>query len=300
MNRQFRCATVVGGGGAVGTMLARSLVSSGAGRVTVVDTRVPAGTTGLDAVQADIRQPSVQLRKLIADSDLVILAVPEEVAIHAAALLGPLLGPNSLLVDTLSVKSRYAGALAGVTTGAELLGINPMFAPSLGLGGRSLVAVAYEPGELTERYLASLAAQGCDIVRLGTDEHDRACASMQALTHAAILTFGMALRASGFDVAANERILPPPHRTLLALLARVVNAEPEVYREIQQANPYASEHRTELSNACRHFDAIATASGDAQSFERLFDDLRSIFVGASSDYGALCARLFEAGTPARR
>jgi prephenate dehydrogenase len=284
---------VVGGSGAVGALLVERLVAMGViGEMYVVDRRSPGDLPQVTWNQDDICNPHEQTRLLIESVDLVILATPEEAAIAGLRALLPRMKQGSLLVDTLSVKSRFAQALEGVTTQAELLGINPMFAPSLGFAGRSVVAVPYAAGEQAAAFLDFVRSQGSDVVRLSAEEHDRACAALQVATHAAVLSFGIALRAANYDLTTAARIAPPPHRTLLALLARIVSGDPEVYRDIQVANPFAAGMRAQLVAAHRHLDDVV-GEGDTESFNRLIVDLRAMFADSDADYARLCARLFE-------
>jgi prephenate dehydrogenase len=288
----FRKAVIVGGGGAVGRLLAGGLLASGTRELLLVDPRPAVPPTGATAIEDDIGRPSAATLRALQDSNLVILATPEPVAVHAAALLLPAMKPGSLLVDTLSVKSRFAAAVAGVATQAELLGINPMFAPSLGFTGRSVVAVPYASGPAAEGFMEFIARQGSEVVRLDAEQHDRVCAALQVATHAVILSFGLALQASGYQVSAAEAVAPPPHRTLLALLARILSADPEVYRDIQSANPFAAGMRADLLEALRRLDEIV-ATDDPHQFAALIEGLRGLFSGADVDYARLCARLFE-------
>jgi prephenate dehydrogenase len=287
---------VVGGGGAVGSLLVRALAAGGAS-VAIMDRRTSGCTPRGAAFEDDVRRPSTRSLERLGSSDLVVLAVPEEVAIAAVGAVLPCMRPGSLLVDTLSVKSRFAMASKAVPTEAERLGVNPMFAPGLGFAGRSVVAVPYAAGPLTAAFIDFIARQGSEVVRMGAEEHDRACAALQVATHAAVLTFGMALQATGYDLASAERIMPPPHRTLLALLGRILAADPEVYRDIQAANPHAAEMRARLREAHDRLEAIVGA-GRAEPFDQLAGELRSLFSGAAVDYAKLCARLFEVGPPA--
>ena len=285
-------AVVVGGSGAVGALLVERLAAAGVSGLHVVDKRSPKAPSHATWVRDDICMPGDQSVGLIESADLVILATPEEVAIAGLRALLPRMQRGSLLVDTLSVKSRFAQALQAIGTQAELLGINPMFAPSLGFAGRSVVAVPYVAAERADAFLDFIRSQGSDVVRLSAEEHDRACAALQVATHAAVLSFGIALRAINYDLAAAARIAPPPHRTLLALLARIVSGDPEVYREIQVANPFAAEMRAQLVAAHRRLDATID-NGSAEAFNQLVVDLRSIFADAGIDYAQLCARLFD-------
>ena len=297
----FSSAVVVGGGGAVGGLFVRALLAEGATSVALVDLRTSGCPPRVAAIEDDVRSPSGETLERVGSSDIVILATPEEVAVGAVGALLPRMRRGSLLVDTLSVKSGIARALnagpaaAAAPAGPELLGVNPMFAPGLGFAGRSVIAVTYAGGPLAEAFLDLIARQGAEVVSLSVEEHDRACAALQVATHAAVLTFGMALRASGYDVSRAERIMPPPHRTMLALLGRILDGEPEVYRDVQAANPYAAEMRARLRDAQDRLDAIVE-SGRAEPFSELVDELRAVLSGAGVDYAKLCARLFEIGS----
>lgn len=290
---RFPNTVVAGGSGAVGSLFLDALAGGAARHLAVVYQRAPSpALPAVTALQDNLANPSARTLDLIAGCDLLLLATPEPVAIAAATALLPNLKPGTLVVDTLSVKSRYARLIDAITTDAELLGVNPMFAPSLGFAGRSVVAVPYRCAGQAEDFLAFVAAQGADVVRLDAEAHDRACVALQAATHASVLCFGMALVAGSYDLVAAERIIPPPHRTLLALLARIVSADPEVYRDIQAANPYAAEARAGLIEVHRRFEDIVAAD-DPEMFRDLMNGLRSHVVGATTDYGTLCARLFQ-------
>lgn len=287
---------VVGGSGAVGALLVERLAVAGVPALYVVDRRSPQELPHITWVHDDICNPNRQTLLLIESVDLVILATPEEVAVAALRAVLPRMKQGSLLVDTLSVKTRFAQALVGIAAQAELLGINPMFAPSLGFAGRSVVAVPYSAGEQADAFLDFIRSQGSDVVRLSAEEHDRACAALQVATHAAVLSFGIALRAANYNLTSAARIAPPPHRTLLALLARIVSGDPEVYRDIQVANPFAAEMRAQLVAAHRHLEDVVGES-NAESFNQLIVDLRSIFANSDVDHARLCARLFEVDPP---
>jgi prephenate dehydrogenase len=283
---------VIVGGGAVGRLLAASLLAAGTRGVLLVDPRALQPPDGALAVVDDICRPSPRTLQAIEASDLVVLATPEPVALEAVGVLLPRMRTGGLLVDTLSVKSRFAAALAGRATRAELLGINPMFAPSLGFAGRSVVAVPYAAGQSADAFIDFISAQGSTVVRLSAEQHDRVCAALQVATHAAVLGFGLALQASGHDVATAQQIAPPPHRALLALVARILAADPEVYRDIQAANPFAAEMRARLVEAHHRLGEVV-ATDDPHQFAAMVAQLRSMFAGAETDYARYCGRLFE-------
>ncbi|SDG48741.1 prephenate dehydrogenase [Lentzea fradiae] len=274
-----RCL-VVGGAGAVGTLFAELLSGAGAS-VRVSDS----------AAGEDITAPDVVLAAEIALADVVVLAVPEAVALKALGVLVPAMSPGALLVDTLSVKSRYAEATAGLRSDVELLGLNPMFAPSLGFPGRPVAAVELAGGPRTESLLGLLTTAGARVVRVGAERHDRLAAATQALTHAAVLSFGAALAELGVTADELAALAPPPHATLLALLARIAGGTPEVYWDVQSANPFAETARDALRAGTATL-AATVGAGEAE-FTDLLTALRSVLGEQLAPYGEHCARMFQ-------
>ncbi|MGN5240306.1 MULTISPECIES: prephenate dehydrogenase/arogenate dehydrogenase family protein [unclassified Rhodococcus (in: high G+C Gram-positive bacteria)] len=251
---------VAGGCGAVGAMLVAALRRAGH-TVHVLDaqaTEPAAAHTDSDrqALCADITAPTPAAASALRAAATVVLAVPEPVALAALPALAAVLRPDALLVDTLSVKTVMADAVHNGLPDRAALGINPMFAPSLGMAGRPVAAVVYRPGPPVQAFLAVLRRERVRVVAVDADEHDRITATTQALTHATALAFGLALEALD-PPAATESTAPPPHLLLRALLARVASGVPAVYHDIQAANPYAAQARRALRGALDELDAAA-------------------------------------------
>ncbi|OZD07643.1 MULTISPECIES: prephenate dehydrogenase dimerization domain-containing protein [Nocardiaceae] len=280
-------AVVVGGRGAVGTLLAGLLVSDGLSVVTVDVDATGDPQHGCDHVQGNIVDPDDTLRELLASTTVVVLAVPESVALAAQV---PNSGRDILLVETLSVKSRFASSVEARWTQASVLGINPMFAPSLGMDGRPVAAVVHRDGPRVGEFLARLETWGGLIVRVNADEHDRVAAATQALTHAAVLAFGSALASLDVDPALVHALAPPPARTALALLARVTGGEPEVYWDVQSGNPHAVTARSALASAMSELNSVVE-DGVVPDFEKFLDRAESGLPDPAG-YAALCAALF--------
>ncbi len=278
-----RCV-VAGGAGAVGALFSDLLTAAGA-HVVAVD-----NASGPDRVVGDITAVDGVLAAELAAADVVVLAVPEPVALAALGPVTAALAPGALLVDTLSVKSRYAASASAVRSDVELLSLNPMFAPSLGFPGRPVAAVELRGGPRSAEFLRLLTMAGATTVTVTADRHDRLAAATQALTHAAVLSFGAAL--AELDVTVDElaALAPPPHATLLALLARIAAGTPEVYWDVQSANPFAETARAALSAGTAAVD-LAVDKGEDQ-FTGLLASMRSVLGDQLSTYSAHCARMF--------
>lgn len=288
-----RCV-VVGGAGAVGAMFVDLLLGAGAS-VCVVDTAAPDGDGPPVAFQrGDIMALEPPLTAELGRADVVVLAVPEGVALAALERLAGALRPGTLLVDTLSVKGPIVAATRAHANGLEALSLNPMFAPSLGIDGHVIAAVVVNDGPRAQGLLELLERRGGRIAVVGADEHDVIAATTQALTHATVLAFGLALAELDVDVGALSPMAPPPHRTLLALLARIASGAPETYRDVQTGNEHAGRARAALAGGLRRL-ADVVDGGDAEDFAAVLAELRDVLGTELDDYADICAQLFEAG-----
>ncbi|MFE2581572.1 prephenate dehydrogenase/arogenate dehydrogenase family protein [Streptomyces sp. NPDC059378] len=289
----LRRCVVAGGSGAVGRLFTAVLADAGLD-VCAVDPEAPLTTRpDVRLLKGDITAPDDALRAELAGCDLLVLAVPEPVALDAVGALAGLLPHSALLADTLSVKSRIAAAVTARLPEHQAVGLNPMFAPALGLPGRPVAAVVLRDGPLAEELLGLVAGGGGRVVRMDAERHDRLAAASQALTHATVLAFGQALAELGADIGELTAVAPPPHTTLLALLARIASGTPEVYWDIQSANPYAERARAALAHGVDGLRDLAR-DGDEQDFERQLHRLAGVFGDRLDHFGDVCAGLFTA------
>lgn len=288
--------SVIVGGGAVGGALARLLMGSGY-HVDLVDTAVDSLARHMPPGEAvgffigDITAPEPALTALIDRADMVVLAVPERVALAAMDKVVGAMADGALLVDTLSVKSRFVPAVHAAAPRLEVVSLDPMFTPSLGVAGQSFAAVMVHDGPRAQNLLRMIGEWGARVVRVTAAEHDRATAAVQVLPYAAILAFGLALAGLEVDVAELDALAPLPYRTLLGLLARIVSGAPEVYWEVQSANPEGSRARAELAYALRRL-AEMVGSEDQAGFGSAVRHLRD-FLKSELEYNReVCARVF--------
>lgn len=256
-----RCA-LVGGDGAVGRLLAGALADAGSA-LTVLDVapRPRAGPPPARYVALDAREPSAALADALADADCAILTLPEQAALDALPHVLAVLPAGALLADTLSVKTPFARAALAAAAPVELLSLNPMFAPSLGFAGRAVLAVELAPGPRAAALLALLRRRARAVVTVpDAAAHDRLTAALQVVPHASVLSFALALRSLDVELDALLAIAPPPFLALLALLARIADASPATYADIQRENPFGAQARAALADGLAQLDA---AAGDA-------------------------------------
>src|SRR5262249_14653378 len=197
---------------------------------------------------------------------VVIVSVPERVAIEAAPKILAAMQPGALWVDVVAVKGPIATTLAGGPVDREILSIHPLFAPQAGFAGRNVLALPIRDGERSRDFLAMLARWGARVSRFDPADHDRHVAMVQVATHAALLAFAAALGELGYDPERGTRLGTPPHRALVALVARILSFSPAGYWEVQASNPHGKEVRAQIRAALDELDRLVSL-GDAGGFE---------------------------------
>ncbi|WP_186627028.1 prephenate dehydrogenase dimerization domain-containing protein [Rhodococcus sp. BP22] len=280
-------AVVIGGNGEVGRLIASLLAADGDTVLTLDPVAPTAARPGIAHLVGDIVDPDAEARAVLRATPLVVLAVPESVAMETELTF---LGARSLLVETLSVKSGFARKVDAADPPGSILGINPMFAPSLGMDGRPVAAVVHRDGSAVENFLGRISDWGGRVVHVDAEQHDRLAAATQALTHAAVLAFGSALAKLEVDPRLIDSLAPPPATTLLALVDRVTSGEPAVYWDVQAGNPYAGRARDALAESLQELNEIVTSESETDFTS--FMGQAGAAVPNHTAYRALCTRLF--------
>jgi 4-amino-4-deoxyprephenate dehydrogenase len=105
-----------------------------------------------------------------------------------------------------------------------------------------------------------------------------------------VLAFGLALADLGVSVAQAAAVAPPPHRTLLALLARLSGGAPHTYWDIQ-IGPYAAPARAALAaGAARLADTVE--DGRRDDFAAVLTDMGDLLGADLKQYRDLCTQTF--------
>jgi 4-amino-4-deoxyprephenate dehydrogenase len=284
---------VLGGNGAMGSLFCRQLAGI-AKQVIAIDLQqtFTHDVKDIKYIETDVCKPNKPAQNALSHADLVIAALPEGVAMTAWPEISRIQKKTSLLVDTLSVKTPFINAVSQSESPDEIISINPMFGPSLGFSGQSAAVIDVRHGPIADAFIALLASWGCRLVFLTAEEHDRYAAMLQTATHAAILAFGMSLQKLHYDLSAVEPLMPPPHRTLLALLARILSADPRVYWDIQSSNPFAAEARRALESGTKEFSNLL-GNQNQHAFEKLLNSMTKLFDSKQLEtYQQTCSQIF--------
>lgn len=192
-----------------------------------------------------------------------------------AALPVQRLRRNTLVVDVLSVKEFPKRLLlAKLPSEFDVVCTHPMFGPDSGKGSWQGLNFMYERVRVGEdgvraarcdAFLKFFAGEGCRMVEMSCEEHDRAAASTQFITHTVGRTLGaMGLRQTPIDTKG--------YQSLLSLVDNTANDSFELYYGLFMYNQNATQELERLEQA---FDEVKK-----QLFGRLHDKLRAqLFYG---------------------
>ena len=173
--------------------------------------------------------------------DIVILATSIlSTASVLAALPVARLKRSTLVVDVLSVKEFPKRALlARLPPSFDILCTHPMFGPDSGAGSWDGLAFVYDKvrvGKSSSRtrradaLLSFFRNQGCRMVEMACEEHDRLAAGTQFLTH----TVGRVLGGMGVEETAIDT---RGYQSLLSLVANTANDSFDLYYGLFMYNP---------------------------------------------------------------
>ncbi len=263
------------GAGSMGTWFGGAVGAE----VTFTDVDPDAARAAADAVDGDVT--AIDDR----DSyDVVCIAVPmvhvvDAIADHADRA-------QRAVVDLAGVMEPPLDAMATHAPNRERVSLHPLFAPDRAPG--SIAVVSQESGPATDAILDALTASGNDLVETTATEHDEAMESVQAATHAAVLSFALAAESvpEGFET--------PIYAGLRELAETMTEGTPRVYTDIQAtfdgadavaeaATEIAAADEAELATLYR--EAAATWHDDRASDEQSSNADESMTI-ADSDGGA--------------
>jgi prephenate dehydrogenase len=184
------------------------------------------------------RGPDEKYRECAAEADVVMISVPIRQTVRVIATVAGVLSPDQLVCDLTSLKTAPVGAM--LESGADVLGLHPMFGPSApSLSGQTIIAVrARTRGPLTDNLLGIFRENGARITYSTAEEHDRMMAVVQGLTHFLTLTLAETMRTVGIPPEKTLDFMSPVYQIEMGLAGRLLSQDPALYEDILRLNPY--------------------------------------------------------------
>ncbi|MDN4503697.1 bifunctional chorismate mutase/prephenate dehydrogenase [Alteromonadaceae bacterium BrNp21-10] len=176
-----------------------------------------------------------QAEQILADADLVIVAVPIAVTETIISQLQNL-PEHCILADITSIKQKPFKAMMAVHNG-PVVGLHPMFGPDVSSLVKQVVVVCH--GKQQQHYswlLEQMVIWGATLYETSPKSHDQAMAFIQVMRHFSSFVYGNHLR--GEDPKLQELIAlsSPIYRLELAMVGRLFAQDPSLYADIIFSN----------------------------------------------------------------
>jgi len=229
-------------------------------------------------------------------ADVVVISVPIDVTVDLIRALGPFVRRDALLMDVTSVKAAPMQAMLQAST-ASVVGTHPLFGPSVhSLQGQRIVLTPGRGGEWLAWLKQMLHARGLTMLETTPEEHDRAMAVVQVLTHFSTEVLGRTLSQLGMPIEQTLAFTSPIYLMELLMTARHFAQSPDLYAAIEMSNPATPEVTAAFLESAGRLREIVT-SGDREGFGEVFAQVReflgSFTVRALQESDFLIDRLVE-------
>ncbi|MDG2201213.1 MAG: bifunctional chorismate mutase/prephenate dehydrogenase [Phycisphaerales bacterium] len=213
------------------------------------------------------------------EADVVVVAVNIESTIDVIREIGPACRPESLLIDITSIKQAPVTAMLESST-CSVIGTHPLFGPSLhSLQGQRIVMT---PGRIVgdldwSSWLTDMfRACGLTLLESTPEDHDRAMAIVQVLTHYSTEVLGRTMQKLDVSVQETLRFTSPIYHMELLMTARHFAQSADLYASIQMSNPNRDMVMQQFRDAARELHE-AVANDDRDAFRSLFSEVESFF-----------------------
>jgi prephenate dehydrogenase len=179
--------------------------------------------------------------------DYIIFAVPVQFLKDSIAEFKKYISKKTIILDVSSVKVYPLEILKKNFSQNQILGTHPLFGPeSIAKKIPDLKVVLANISSQEETILKVKTFIGeklkFQVLEMTAEEHDRQMAHVQVLSH----FIGFALR--GFDLKKDLSLKTLAYRKMYALYENVLNDSDDLFKTIQEYNPYAKEMRVEFIN----------------------------------------------------
>ena len=185
------------------------------------------------------RRTALTYQQCIEQSDVVIINVPIRNTVDVIHEVGRYFRPGQLIADNTSIKTQPVEAmLAAVPEGVEVLGMHTIFGPRVeSLRHQNIVFTrTLASGPRAKEFEDIFYKHGATITYTTPQYHDKQMAFHQNLEHFTKVALARVLHSHFSDPAEMDRYSSPNSRTSLAIMGRILRADPDLYGEIQSYN----------------------------------------------------------------
>lgn len=248
----------------------------GGGKIVVVGGLGALGSRFVDMFERSNYQVAVldvnnlqQAKELIADANLVLVAVPIDKTVSVIQSL-PQLPEDCVLADLTSLKAAPLEAMLKQHQG-PVVGLHPMFGPDVPNFVKQVFVVCN--GRDTSKYqwlLDQIVVWGSVLQQDDAQQHDTSMEIIQAMRHFTTFVYGQFLSHQTPDLTHLLNLSSPIYRLELAMTGRLFAQDANLYADIifgaRHALSLVKSFQKELQQATELLE-----QGDKESFKRNFD-----------------------------
>lgn len=211
---------------------------------------------------------AMDIEAVLPSCQVAVVSVPLGVTKEVIRWVGPLVPREGLLMDLSSLKTEPMEEMLAWSN-SEVIGLHPLFGPRVrSLKGKA-VALCQGRGNRWKGWLKGfLESKGAEVVELEPEEHDRAMAVVQALTHLNTMSMGLVMKSWGIGQEELSRLATPVFRKKMAMARKVFHENPELYCSIVALNPHSLEILENYSRVLAAFGPFVRAR-DPQGLKNL-------------------------------
>ena len=245
-------------------------------------------------VIASSRKTKLSNKELIEKSDIVIYSLPIYSAEKIIKETAPFAKKGTILADFTSLKEKTVNAMKNYSgKGVEVLGIHPMFGPSVKNFENKLIVLCKGRGIKGLNFFEKLFKKNKVKVKIVSPEkHDKISAIIQAMIHINNLSLAKTFAASGFTVKELQSYSTPMFNFSLNSIGRMTAQNPEIYRDIAFKNLEVKKILKKYSESFNELNKIVLSKNE-KKFDEMFKDLNNYFKPISKKKLALTDKIIS-------
>ena len=187
-------------------------------------------------------------KKIVQNSDIVIISVPISSTEGVIEKLAPFMKEGTLMIDVTSVKEGPSKKMQECSKeGVEFIPTHPVFGPrTTDLKGQIIVLTPIEKGKWYPKVYKFLEDKGMRIVETTAGHHDDMMGIVQVLTHFSYISTASAIERLKVDIKDTENYESPIYNLMIDTIARIVSQNPYLTYSIQHENKKGNKIRQAL------------------------------------------------------
>ena len=208
-------------------------------------------------------------KKIVQNSDIVIVSVPISSTESVIEELAPFMKEGSLMIDVTSVKEGPSKKMQEcLNEGVEFIPTHPVFGPrTTDLRGQIIVLTPIEKGEWYPKVYKFLEDKGMRIVETTAAHHDDMMGIVQVLTHFSYISTASAIEKLKVDIKDTENYESPIYNLMIDTIARIVSQNPYLTYSIQHENKRGEKIRQALFDSMSELKDALTKEDEEEFVE---------------------------------